>query len=108
NLFTPAIYYAENGFAVQELIGSDWKASEPELKKDSESKRVFLPHDEAPAMGQLFKNPEVAKALRLIADGGAQAFYSGEIAKAILATEREFGGVMSEEDLKEFSPEWVE
>ncbi len=108
NLFAPAIYYAENGFAVQELIGSDWKASEPELKKDSESKRVFLPHDEAPAMGQLFKNPEVAKALRLIADGGAQAFYSGEIAKSILATEREFGGVMSEEDLKEFSPEWVE
>ena len=35
NLFTPAIFYAENGFAVQEMIGSDWKSSEPKLKKDS-------------------------------------------------------------------------
>ncbi len=108
NLFTPAIFYAENGFAVQEMIGSDWTSSEPKLKKTPESKRVFLPRDEVPAMGQLFKNPEVGKALRLVADGGAQAFYSGEIAKAILETEREFGGVMSAEDLQEFSAEWVE
>jgi gamma-glutamyltranspeptidase / glutathione hydrolase len=108
NLFAPAIFYAENGFPVQELIGTDWKGSEEKLKKDSESRRVFLPHGEAPKMGDVFKNPEVGKALRLVADGGPQAFYSGEIAKAILATEREFGGVMSAEDLKEFSAEWVE
>ena len=69
---------------------------------------MFLPRDEAPAMGQLFKNPEMGKALRLIAEAGPQAFYSGEIAKAILATEREFGGAMSAEDLEEFSAEWVE
>jgi len=108
NLFTPAIFYAENGFAVQELIGTDWKSSEDKLKKDSESRRVFLPHGEAPKMGEVFKNPELGKALRLVAEGGPQAFYSGEIANAILATEREFGGVMSAEDLKEFSAEWVE
>jgi len=46
--------------------------------------------------------------LRLLADGGPQTFYTGEIAKAILATEREFSGPMSAEDLKEFSAEWVE
>ncbi len=108
NLFTPAIFYAENGFAVQEMIATDWKSSEEKLKKDSESRRVFLPRGEAPKMGEAFKNPEVAKALRLLADGGPQAFYSGEIAKAILATEREFGGVMSAEDLQQFSAEWVE
>src|SRR3954452_25570168 len=108
NLFTPAIFYAENGFAVQELIGTDWKSSEDKLKKDSESRRVFLPHGEAPKMGEVCKNPELGKALRLVAEGGPQAFYSGEIANAILATEREFGGVMSAEDLKEFSAEWVE
>jgi gamma-glutamyltranspeptidase/glutathione hydrolase len=108
NLFTPAIFYAENGFAVQEMIAADWKSSEAKLKKDSESRRVFLPHDEAPKMGELFKNPEVGKALRLLAEGGPQAFYSGEISKAILATEREFGGVMSADDLKEFTAEWVD
>ncbi|MGE5056372.1 MAG: gamma-glutamyltransferase [Acidobacteriota bacterium] len=108
DLFTPAIFYAENGFAVQELIGSDWHGSAPKLKQDSESRRVFLINDQAPSMGQIFKNPDLAKALHLIATSGPQAFYSGEIAQAILATEREFGGTMSADDLKEFSAEWVD
>ena len=108
DLFTPAIVYAENGFAVQELIGSDWQGSAPKLKQDSESRRVFLMNDQAPSMGQIFKNPDLAKALRLIATSGPQAFYSGEIAQAILATEHEFGGAMAADDLKEFSGEWVE
>ncbi len=108
DLFTPAIFYAENGFAVQELIGSDWQGSAPKLKQDSESRRIFLVNDHAPSMGQIFKNPDLAKALRLIATSGPQAFYSGEIAQAILATEHEFGGAMTADDLKEFSAEWVD
>src|SRR5579862_9901875 len=108
DLFTPAIFYAENGFVVQELIRSDWKSSESKLQKDPESRRTFLIHDQAPRMGELFKNPDVAKALRLLADQGPQAFYSGEIAHAILATERELGGTMEADDLKEFSAEWVD
>jgi gamma-glutamyltranspeptidase / glutathione hydrolase len=108
DLFTPAIFYAENGFAVQEMIGTDWQASQSKLQQDPESRRVFLFHDQAPRMGELFKNPDVAKALRLVADQGPQTFYSGEIARAILATEHELGGTMQADDLKEFSAEWVE
>ena len=108
DLFTPAIFYAENGFAVQEMIGADWKGSESRLQQDPESRRVFLIHDRAPHMGELFKNPDVTKALGIIADQGPQAFYSGEIAHAILATERQLGGTMQADDLKEFSAEWVE
>ena len=108
NLFAPAIFYAENGFAVPELMGAAWQGSEAGLKKDPESRRVFLFRDEAPKVGTVFRNPDVAKALRLVADGGPQAFYGGDIARAILATEHELGGVMSAEDLKEFAPEWVE
>ena len=108
DLFTPAIFYAENGFAVPELMGADWKGAEPKLKSDPESHRVYLIHDEAPKVGELFKNPDLAKALRILAAGGPQSFYSGEIAQAILATERELGGTMQAEDLKEFSAEWVE
>jgi gamma-glutamyltranspeptidase/glutathione hydrolase len=78
------------------------------LKRDPESRRVFLIHDQAPAIGEMFKNPDVAKALRLLAAGGPQVFYTGEIAKAILATERELNGTMQADDLKEFSAEWVE
>lgn len=108
DLFTPAIFYAENGFPVQELIGMDWQGSAEKLKQDPESRRVFLVNDEAPHMGQIFKNPDLAKALRLIAANGPQAFYSGEIAQAILATEHELGGTMSADDLKEFTAEWVD
>jgi gamma-glutamyltranspeptidase / glutathione hydrolase len=107
DLFTPAIFYAENGFAVQELIGMDWHASEQKLKSDPESRRVFLIHDQAPRMGEVFKNPDVAKALRLLAAGGPQAFYKGEIAQAILSTSGEFRGTMTAEDLADFSAEWV-
>ena len=108
DLFSPAIFYAEHGFAIQELIGADWKASEAKLKSDPESRRVFLVHDAAPVMGELFKNPDLAKTLGILAAQGPQAFYSGEIAHAILATERELDGTMQADDLKEFSAEWVE
>jgi gamma-glutamyltranspeptidase / glutathione hydrolase len=108
-LFAPAIFYAENGFAVQEMISMDWRASaQNKLKKDEESRRVFLIHDEAPAMGEMFRNPDLGKALRLLAAGGREVVYKGEIAKAILATSRELGGTMTAEDLEEFSSEWVE
>ena len=109
DLFAPAIFYAENGFPVQELIGLAWHAAAAEkLKADPESRRVFLVHDEAPRMGEVFKNPDVGKALRLLASAGPKAFYSGEIAKAILSTSRELGGTMTAEDLQDFSAEWVE
>jgi gamma-glutamyltranspeptidase/glutathione hydrolase len=114
DLFAPAIFYGENGFAVQELIAMDWRAAAREkLKNDRETRRVFLVHsdlvhDEAPAMGEVFRNPDLAKALRLLAEGGPHAYYGGEIAKAILATSRELGGTMTPEDLETFSAEWVE
>lgn len=108
-LFAPAIFYAENGYAVQELISMDWAASaRSKLKQDPETRRVFLINDEAPRMGQVFKNPDVAKALRLVAAEGPTVFYTGEISKAILATSNELGGTMTAEDLKDYSPEWVE
>jgi len=108
-LFAPAIFYAENGFPVQELIAADWQdAAREKLKQDPETRRVFLVHDEAPAMGTLFRNPDIAKALRGLAAGGPQAFYKGDIANAILATEHELGGTMTADDLKEFSAEWVD
>jgi gamma-glutamyltranspeptidase/glutathione hydrolase len=108
DLFTPAIFYAENGFVVPELIASDWAGAGEKLKKDSESRRVFLVHDEAPRMGEVFKNPDVGKTLRALAEGGPRAYYTGEIAKGILATSRQLGGTMTAEDLADFSAEWVE
>ncbi len=104
DLFQPAIYYAENGYAVPEVIHDYW--SNPALT--DEAKRVFLPGGRAPGLGEIFKNPDYARTLRLLADGGADAFYRGEIAKSILATSNELGGAMTVDDLAQFSPEWVD
>src|SRR5438105_14109724 len=103
DLFQPAIFYAENGYAVPEIIHGYWEGSREMLAADVESRRVFLPHGKVPAVGEVFTNPDVGKALRLVAQQGAQDFYRGEIARAILSTSQALGGTMSAADLAEFS-----
>lgn len=106
-LFKPAIYYAQHGFPVTEFISAYWKLTEKELAADPNARRVFLLNGNAPTVGQVFRNPEYARALELIATDGADAYYRGPIAKAILKTSDRFGGVMTAEDLADFKPEWV-
>jgi gamma-glutamyltranspeptidase/glutathione hydrolase len=107
-LFPPAIYYAEHGYAVPEIIHDYWVGEEAKLQKTSEARRVFLQDGKAPAIGSKFSNPDLAKALRLIAEQGRNAFYKGEIAQAIVRTSAAFSGMMQLDDLADFSAEWVE
>ncbi|HZS96569.1 MAG TPA: gamma-glutamyltransferase [Terriglobales bacterium] len=104
----PAIHYATNGYPVPELIHGFWEGSLEALSTDPESRRVYLPNGKPPEIGQIFTNPDLAKALQSLADEGASAFYKGEIAQAILSTSRELGGTMAADDLAAFSPEWVD
>jgi gamma-glutamyltranspeptidase / glutathione hydrolase len=104
----PAIYYAKHGFPVTELISGGWSRAVTTLETDENGRRIFLRDGRAPETGELFKNPELARALELIADGGAAAFYRGAIAKAILRTSDRLGGTMAGADLSEFASEWVE
>jgi len=108
DLFQPAISFAERGFPVTEIMDDDWKELADAMRKDSESRRVFLPGDRAPERWQLFRNPDVAHALMLVANEGETAYYKGEIAQAILKTSAALGGTMTAEDLAEYSAEWVE
>lgn len=108
DLFAPAIYYAEHGYAVPEIIRDYWASAGRTLKSNAEAQRVFLPNGNVPQVGDTFSNPDLAKALRLIADNGPDAFYRGEIAKAILKTSDKLGGTMQADDLAKFSSEWVE
>lgn len=107
-LFKPAIYYARNGYPVTEFISAYWQAAKSKLEKDPNASKVFLPGGEPPQVGRVFSNPEYAHALELVAQQGADAFYKGEIAKAILKTSDRLGGVMSAEDLADFQAEWVD
>ncbi len=108
DLFQPAIFFANHGYPVPELIHDYWKASLPGLMQNPESQRVFLPGGTAPETGQIFRNPDIAQALTRIANDGESAFYKGAIAQAILKTSAELGGTMAADDLAQYSAEWVE
>jgi gamma-glutamyltranspeptidase/glutathione hydrolase len=106
DLFQPAIAYAEEGFPVTEAIVEAWHES-PKLKSQEESARLFLPKGKPPLEGDIFRNPNLARAYRLLAEKGPEAFYKGEIAAAILKTSQKLGGTMTAEDLASFSAEFV-
>ncbi len=109
DLFQAAIAYAADGFPVPEGIHDAWsgESTVKKLQAHEESARVFLPGGKPPQLGEIFRNPEMARAFRILADKGPDAFYKGEIAAAILKTSERLGGTMTTQDLSAFSSEWV-
>ncbi len=101
-LFKPAIYYAEHGFPVTEIIQYDWEHENAKLTEG-----LFW-RGRAPAVGGIFRNPELARAYRILAEQGPRSFYEGELADAVLRTSVGLGGTIAADDLGEFSSEWVE
>src|SRR4029079_1673518 len=95
---------------VSEAIQESWAdpANQPRIKANAESVRVFLPGGKAPLEGDVFRNPGMARAFRLVAEKGPDALYKGEIAAAILKTSQNLGGTITAEDLAAFSSEWVQ
>ena len=104
----PAIWYAGHGFPVMEVTAGLWSHSVKMLAEDPESKATFLIGDRAPERGEMFKNPNLARSLQRIAQQGAEGFYKGPTAQAIVDVIRERGGAMTLDDLAEFKAEWVE
>jgi gamma-glutamyltranspeptidase/glutathione hydrolase len=104
----PAIALAEQGIAVTETDADNWNTYGMPFRDNAEFARVFLPGGKAPVAGQLFRNPDLARSLKRIAQQGPDGFYRGETAAAILKLERDLGGFMLADDLAEFRPEWVD
>ena len=107
-LLAPAIFYAEQGFPVSDVIAGAWATLAEEIAAEPNAARTYLPHGRAPSAGELFRNPDLAASLRLIAEQGRAAFYEGRIADAILAISGQMGGTMVAADLAEFEPDWVD
>jgi gamma-glutamyltranspeptidase/glutathione hydrolase len=106
-LLTPAIRYAEEGFPVSELVGDYWAAALPLLRRDANAARTYLPAGRAPRVGEIFRNPDLAEAYRLIAAQGARVFYEGTLAQRLVAHAARCGGALRAEDLRRFSAQWV-
>jgi gamma-glutamyltranspeptidase/glutathione hydrolase len=95
----PAIRLAEEGFEVhpmQTQIITDEFGKLSKYSPDS----VFLPGGLPAETGSILKQPELAKAFRLLASDGPDAFYNGPIGEALVAAVNNSGGKMSMEDLK--------
>jgi gamma-glutamyltranspeptidase/glutathione hydrolase len=110
----PAVGYAQNGFPVSERIARDWQmpnalplqkcCSEP----DPDSIKTWYVNGKPPEPGQIFKNADLARTLRLLQARGGDGFYAGAIAAAIVDKSRALGGTMTLKDLANYRGEWVE
>jgi gamma-glutamyltranspeptidase/glutathione hydrolase len=108
DLLAAAIAYADEGFPVSDVISAHWASLADKLAAEPAARKTYLPDGRAPRAGEVFRNPDLAGSLRLIATDGAAAFYKGRIADAIVAISRETGGTLAAADLSEFAPEWVD
>ena len=83
-VLAPAIEYAENGFPVSEIISGQWQHAQERLRATPDAARHALIDGRAPRHGDVFRMPELARTLRIIAEGGRDAFYKGGLAKKIV------------------------
>lgn len=103
----PSIRYAEDGYAVSEIISSHWNAGAPRLNSGPAGGELLL-NGAPPAPGDVMKLPTLAATLREISEGGSEAFYRGPLAGKIARFVQKMGGWLSETDFEEHRPEWVE
>ncbi|HEX6649916.1 MAG TPA: gamma-glutamyltransferase, partial [Pyrinomonadaceae bacterium] len=108
DLLAPAIDCAENGFPVMEKTAEDWNAEVKKLAKTPAAATNYLIDGRAPRAGEIFRQPNLARTLRTLARGGRDAFYKGEIARAIADYCEKNGGFISLADLAAQKSEWVE
>ena len=102
----PAATLAEQGFGVTERIRNDWIYGAEVMAKDPDSRKTYLVNGRIPATYSIFRNPDLAHTFRLLQAHGRDAFYKGEIAKALVAKSQALGGTMTLEDLANTHATW--
>ncbi|HZD40550.1 MAG TPA: gamma-glutamyltransferase [Terriglobales bacterium] len=107
-LMIPAIRYASDGFPLDAPLRYAIERQRPVMKRFPELARVFLVANEVPAAGQIIRQSELAESLKAIAQRGADVFYQGWIAEAIVDAAKKRGGVLSLDDLKNYKTVWRE
>jgi gamma-glutamyltranspeptidase/glutathione hydrolase len=111
----PAIELAQNGAPVPDVIAwymgrgiANFRKNSAQIEEIDNALKTWAPGGETPAAGSVFRNPDLARTLRLIAEGGRDAFYAGPIARTIDAYFKRIGGWLRYEDLAAHRGEWIE
>ncbi len=108
SLFEPTIGYAKKGHPVTETIAYYLDRSKEIFKQYPNFSEVWMKDGETTGKGDIFKNPQLANTLEIIAEKGRAGFYEGEVAKTIADFIQAQGGFLTYEDLAGFHSEWVE
>ncbi|MGH3086008.1 MAG: gamma-glutamyltransferase [Rubrobacteraceae bacterium] len=106
-LLEPARAFADEGHVITEVVARYWLAAGELLGENEAAARCYLPGGRVPNPGELFYQPDLAKTLAAVIEGGADAFYSGEVASSIARCVQNGGGYLSEEDLASHETTWV-
>ncbi|HEX3798250.1 MAG TPA: gamma-glutamyltransferase family protein [Verrucomicrobiae bacterium] len=118
DVLAPAIGYARDGFPVTELIAKYWKGGMMAFERRrnlieelDNARHTYLIADDhgghPPEQGEIFKNPDLAHTLTLIAKGGRDTYYKGKIAHTMDAYFKRIGGDLNYSDFANFHGEWV-
>jgi len=101
-LLQPAIRLAREGFVVDHHYRrlAKWRAAQ--LRSSPDAAKVFLRDGEAPRVGTLIRQPELAATLEALAERGAAGFYQGQVAKRLVQGVRQAGGIWSLQDLRDY------
>jgi gamma-glutamyltranspeptidase/glutathione hydrolase len=107
-ILAPAIQYAREGFPLTELIAYYWDRSVPRLQDFPGFAEPFMPEGRAPRKGEIFRHPNLARTLEMLAEGGRDVFYRGEIARTVDAYMKRVGGYLSYKDFADHTSEWID
>src|SRR4030095_12980714 len=106
DLLEPAIRLAEQGFVLDDAFPTTLRREREQYAKYFSSRALFFRNGQPLVAGDAFRNPDLAWTLRQIAQGGADAFYRGEIARRMVADLRGQGNAMTMRDLARYYAEW--
>ena len=105
-VLAPAIKLAEEGIPVGPVTAYFWERGVGRQLSQARNGTELTTDGRAPKPGEIFRNPGLARTLRMLAEIGKPAFYEGEIADAIVEVVRASGGVMAKEDLAAHTSTW--
>ncbi len=106
-VLAPAIRLARDGHAVTDIVAEHWERTAARVAADPPAKELLHPGGRPPRAGEIFRNPELATSLELIAAEGGRAMYGGALGKAIAADITRRGGFLNDDDFAAHTSEWT-
>jgi gamma-glutamyltranspeptidase/glutathione hydrolase len=108
DLLEPAIQYAEQGFPVSRHLHYCLNRDSEYLKVEPEAARIFLPGGRVPQQGETLYQKDLGDTLRRLQKDGKDTFYQGELMQSMVASIKQAGGALREEDFNNHNSEWTE